>query len=203
MQPRFDRRWHRAALAGRRDAIDRLAQAALGPLYRFCFWRVGGNRHLCEDVVQETMVRAIRDLEHFDPDRGRGEIFPWLAGLARNEIQRAVAREKTAANLQTLWEKMDDELRRIYAALESEPVDDELLGREETRQMVGATMSQLPPRYRDALEAKYVAGRTVREMAAAGKLSEKAVESQLTRARKAFRATFLALAANLGLEGNM
>ncbi len=37
-------------------------------------------------------------------------------------------------------------------------------------------------------------------MAADWGLSEKAVESQLTRARKAFRAMFLALARNLNVE---
>ena len=66
--------------------------------------------------------------------------------------------------------------------------------------MVNATMSQLPSHYREALEAKYVAGRSVRDLAAAWRMSEKAVESQLTRARKAFRATFVAFAGNLGVE---
>ncbi len=59
--------------------------------------------------------------------------------------------------------------------------------------MVNATMAQLPAKYREALEAKYVAGKSVRDIAAALRISEKAVESQLTRARKAFRATFTAL----------
>ncbi len=194
MRPDFDHRWHRAALAGDREAVDRLAQAALGPLYRFCFYRVGGSRHLCEEVVQETLLQAIRGLDRYEPGRARGDIFPWLAGLARNEIQRALAREQTTAGLVRFWERMDETLRRVYAALESEPLDDEVLGRDETRQMVGATMSQLPARYREALEAKYLAGRTVREMAAAWRVSEKAVEGLLGRAREAFRATFRALA---------
>ncbi len=77
---------------------------------------------------------------------------------------------------------------------------DDVLRREETREMVGATMSQLPRHYREALEAKYVAGKSVRDIAAALAISEKAVESQLTRARKAFRATFVALARNLNVE---
>ena len=46
----------------------------------------------------------------------------------------------------------------------------------------------------------YVAGKSVRDMAADSGTSEKAVESQLSRARKAFRATFVALAGTLSLE---
>jgi RNA polymerase sigma-70 factor, ECF subfamily len=200
LQPIFDDPWHRRALAGDAQAIDRLARCALEPLYRFCFYRVGRKSHLCEEVVQETLVRAIRELDRYEPQRAQGNIFPWLVGMARNEIRRVLASETNAASLEMLWNRMDEELRQVYARLESEPLADDVLGREETREMVGATMSQLPPQYREALEAKYVAGRTVRDMAADWGTSEKAVESQLARARKAFRATFVALARNLSLE---
>src|SRR5262249_15957670 len=126
--------------------------------------------------------------------------FPWLTGLARNEIHRALGREKAAVSLEALWAKMDKELLAVYARLDSEPFADELLQREETRELVNATMSQLPPHYREALEAKYVTGKGVRDLGTTWRISEKAAESQLTRARKAFRATFLALSRNLGAE---
>ena len=59
-------------------------------------------------------------------------------------------------------------------------------------------MSQLPPHYRSALEEKYLQGKSVRDIAAGRSVSEKTIESQLTRAREAFRVTFLALARGLG-----
>ena len=88
---------------------------------------------------------------------------------------------------------MDKELLAVFASLDSEPFNEELLQREETRELVNATMSQLPPHYREALEGKYLGGKSVRDLADSWNVSEKAVESQLTRARKAFRATFLTL----------
>jgi RNA polymerase sigma factor (sigma-70 family) len=117
--------------------------------------------------------------------------------LARNEIHRVLGRERAAVSLETLWAKMDRELLTLYDQLDSEPFGQELLEREETRDLVNITMAQLPAHYREALEAKYVNGQSVRDLAAIWSLSEKAVESQLTRARKAFRATFLALSHNL------
>ena len=108
--------------------------------------------------------------------------------------------KRAGVSLEALWAKMDRELLSLYARLDSEPFADEVLLREETRELVNATMSQLPPHYREALEAKYVTGKSVRDLAAVWDTSEKAVESQLTRARKAFRATFLALTRNLGTE---
>ena len=200
MQPIFDAAWRRQALAGNAPAVRRLAEAALRPLYRFCLYRVGGNHHLCEEVVQETLLGAIRRLRRYDPARAGGDIFGWLTGLARNEIRRTLARERSAADLEGFWRKMDEQLLSLYAMLESEPFGEDLLVRRETREMVNATMAQLPPHYGMALEAKYVAGKSVREIAAGLGTSLKAAESLLTRARNAFRVTFLTLAKNLPAE---
>lgn len=200
MEAKFDAAWQARALAGQPDAIAALADAALEPLFAFCFYRVGRSRHLCEDVVQDTLVRAISELRHYDPARGQNQIFPWLTGLARNEIHRALVREKPTASMESLWTRLDQELRGVYARLESAPLAEVVLAREETRELVNATMSQLPPHYREALEAKYVRGHSVRDMAEHWQTSEKAVESQLSRARSAFREVFLALTRNLDTE---
>ncbi len=200
MENIFDARWHRKALAGDAGAIEALAGAAITPLYRFCLYRVGSDRDLCEDVVQETMLRAIRELERYDPARANGDIHGWLTGLARNEIRRALTGQKAAASLEALWARMDRQLLSAYAGLDSQPFQEHLLRRAETREMVNAAMAQLPPQYGQALEAKYVAGHTVRQIARARRVSEKAVESLLSRARKAFRNAFLALARNLAVE---
>ncbi|MCA9207409.1 MAG: sigma-70 family RNA polymerase sigma factor [Planctomycetales bacterium] len=92
---------------------------------------------------------------------------------------------------------MDQRLARVYAALDRELIEEDVLRCEETRQMVNATMSQLPSHYREALELKYVAGHSVRQIATARAMTEKAVESLLTRARQAFRETFLTLSQSL------
>ena len=183
-----------------------LAGEMVGPLFSFCFYRVGKRRDLCEEVVQETMVMAIRTLAAYEPRRsggrgGGGSMFGWLTGLARNEIQRVLRRERGTVSLEELWARMDRELLEVFARVESEAFSEELLRREETVEMVNATMSQLPPHYRECLEKKYVQGKSVREMAGGMGVSEKAVESLLTRAREAFRGTFTALARSLGVDG--
>ena len=200
MQNVFDETWRCKAIQGDETAVKQLLAHVLKPLYGFCLYRVGKNQHWCEEVVQETMLRALRDLAAYEPSRAGNNVFPWLTGLARNEIQRVLQREKSAASLQTLWANLDQELLGLYAKLETAPFDDDLLQREETRDLVNATMAQLPDHYREALEEKYVQGKSQREMAQRRQLSEKALESQLTRARNAFRVTFLALSRHLQPE---
>jgi RNA polymerase sigma-70 factor (ECF subfamily) len=200
LRPTFDTRWRQRALGGDATAVSAFAEAMLQPLYGFCLYRVGRNQHLCEEVVQETLVRALRDLDRYDPARSGNDVFPWLTGLARNEISRALAREKPNRSLEALWARMDRELLALYDRIDAEPFNEEVLRREETREMVNVTMSQLPPHYREALEAKYVHGCSVRDLATNGHSTEKAIESLLSRARKAFRDTFLALSRALGTQ---
>jgi RNA polymerase sigma-70 factor (ECF subfamily) len=200
VEPNFDAHWRRTALGGDAQAIAQLARQALEPLYRFCLYRVGRRRELCEEVVQETLIKALRNLEKYDPSRCADDIFPWLCGIARNEVSRLLTRERNESSLVELWARMDVELRCVYAQLEAEPFSQEVLAREETCEMVSATMSQLPPQYRRALEAKYILGKSVRDIAAMLSMTEKAVESQLGRARAAFRETFLTLTRNLEIE---
>ncbi|MBI3821729.1 MAG: RNA polymerase sigma factor [Planctomycetes bacterium] len=197
MQYVFDEPWRRKALQGDETAVKLLVAHALQPLYGFCLYRVAKNRHWCEEVVQETMLRALRDLGNYEPARAKNNILPWLTGLARNEIQRVLQREKTTASLQALWANLDDDLLGLYARIDTEPINDEVLEREETRDLVNATMAQLPDHYRELLEEKYVQGKAQRAMAERRQLSEKALESLLTRARKAFRVTFLELSRQL------
>jgi DNA-directed RNA polymerase specialized sigma24 family protein len=70
--------------------------------------------------------------------------------------------------------------------------------------LVRLTLDQLPARYGDALEWKYVEGLSVKEIAVRLGVGPKAAESLLTRARQAFRDAFATLSPGLpgaGLEG--
>ncbi len=116
MNAKFDRHWRGRALAGDATAVSELAHFALTPLYRFCYYRLGKDQHLCEDVVQETLVRAIRELASYDPARSDDHIFSWLTGLARNEIRRVLAR-RPAASLEAMWIQIDRDLLEIFARI--------------------------------------------------------------------------------------
>ncbi len=196
----FDQAWRARALAGEPDAVAAMSDHALAPLWQFCFYRVGKSRHLCEEVVQETLLRAISELDRYDPARGGDDVVPWLKGLARNEIRRALAHEPGGASLDQLWQRIDREFLAVHRRLETEPLADEVIARQETSELVNAAMAQISTPHREVLEAKYVRGQTVRALADAWKTTEKAIESRLSRARVAFRETFLALVRTLEAE---
>lgn len=182
------------ALAGDARASEELLEPHLDALYDFIHWRVGSDRALAEDVVQETMLVAVDRLASFD---GRSSFHTWLCGIARNKL-RAHRRKRRAVPVADLLLETDDEIDAILARIDSEPLPDEVLERAETQELVGAALSSLPADYREALVGKYVEGRSVRELARRRDGSEKAAESLLGRARLAFGEVFQLLAKRRG-----
>jgi RNA polymerase sigma-70 factor (ECF subfamily) len=149
------------------------------------------------------LVRAIGELTNYDPQRSNDNVLPWLVGLARNEIRRALARQHSTNHRGPLWTRLDEDLRSSLTAMDYTLLDDDVLQRSETREMVNVTMSNLPNHYREVLESKYIERHSVREIADKRQTSEKAIESLLSRARQAFRDTFLALTRSLPSETNL
>ncbi len=186
-------------------AIVELYERHVDGLWAFVFYRVGRDPILCEDVVQETFLIALEreagpapGLTRFDPERG--SLSGWLCGLARNVIRTQLRAVRRGHELRETWERIDATLVQVFQNLDQAPLGDEVLAREETRDLVQMTIANLPDDYRDALERKYLRGESLRELAAAHACSESAAKSLLARARRAFKDAFAALAGAFAQE---
>jgi RNA polymerase sigma-70 factor (ECF subfamily) len=183
-----------AVLAGDRGAAERLFRTHVDSLYEFVHYRVGGDRAMVEDVVQDTFLAALEGLAGFD---GRSSLHTWLCGIAKNKV-RAHRRRRRPMALEEVLDESDADIDAILAQVAREPLPEWVLEQRETRELVGASLSSLTPEYRRALLDKYVEGRSVREMAEGSGKSEKATESMLTRSRLAFARVFELLARRRG-----
>jgi RNA polymerase sigma-70 factor (ECF subfamily) len=78
------------------DALARVGYAQHGgELYRFALSRLA-DQGLAQDAVQETIVRAWRSGDRFDP--ARGSLRTWLFAILRNVIiDQAAARTRSSA----------------------------------------------------------------------------------------------------------
>jgi RNA polymerase sigma-70 factor (ECF subfamily) len=181
-----DKRLCQRIQAGEPAAAEALVERHMDALYEFVHYRVGGDRGAAEDVVQDTLLVALRGIGGFD---GRSSLHTWLCGIAKNKI-RAERRKRRPRPLEDVLEDLDPEIHHILARVASEPLPEWVLERRETEELVGATLSSLPPDYRRALVAKYVEGLSVTEIATQSGKGLKAVESNLHRARLAFARVF-------------
>lgn len=180
----------RAAAGGDEEALETLYARCLDGLFAFIFYRVGQDRELAKDVVADVFVWALEHADAYDAERGA--LVSWMRGGARNIIRRHL-RDRRRETLVHQFERLDQELAAIFDDLGQEPLSDEVLARQETRDLVNITIGHLPEHYRQLLERKYIAGESLRELAQEAGQTEQAIKSRLNRARQAFREAFAAV----------
>ena len=70
-------------LAGEERAFDAFFGEFFPRLYRFALPRLSRDEDLAKDVVQATLIKALRGLAGF---RGDSALFTWLCQICRREI---------------------------------------------------------------------------------------------------------------------
>ncbi len=185
----------RRMLAGEEAAFQAFFNDQFRRVYRFALPRLNGDPDATQEVVQATLVKAIRQLPQF---RGEAALFTWVCQICRNEVVdwlRAHARQAE----RTVLVEDSAELRAVFegiaAPAEEEPARQ--YSAAEVRRLVQGVLDQLPAGYGDALEWKYIDGLSVDEIGARLGITTVAAQSLLARARPAFRA---ALEAVFGAE---
>jgi len=189
MLHRDDLKLARQVAARDRLAAERFFDEYFPRLYRFVARRVDDSA--CEDVVQETMIKAMKNLEKY---RGEAALFTWLCQISRHEISDHFRRHGRQDRLQTSLED-DPQFRAALESLESGTLDDD--ERIAIEQVVQLTLDYLPEKYSRLLEWKYLEGLTVEEIAGRMNTGMVAVQSLLARARRAFRESYRDIAAEL------
>lgn len=199
-----DRQLVQAMLAGDERAFRAFFKLYFPRVYRFALPRLRRNEDTAKDVVQTTLIKAMRKLGDW---RGDASLFTWLCQICRREIADHVRTQERRSAKVVLIED-SEEVRAALETIEAPASDDPLRRADsaELRRLVHAVLDRLPHRYGEALEMKYVEGHSVEEIGARLGIGQTAAQSLLARARAAFRegleAVFGAAAADVlaGLE---
>jgi RNA polymerase sigma-70 factor (ECF subfamily) len=169
-----------AVLAGDERAWQTWYEESFDGLYAYVAWRCGGNRDWADNIVQETWLTVVRRIRSFEPERG--SFASWLRGIAANVLKNLLRSEVRR-------ERRESATDRTAACCVADSRPDQ----QEQAERVGRALAALPERYEAVLQAKYLDGLPVAEIAGAWNETPKAVESLLTRARQAFREAYLKL----------
>ena len=180
----------RRILAGDESACEAFFADYFPRLYRFARRRLEGDEQAVEDVVQSTLIRAVRKLHTY---RGEAALFTWLCTLCRREISGRHQHLRRTTEVALVEDHPATRIALEAAASLSGSGDPECeTGRRELSQLVQVTLDHLPGRYGQVLEWRYIQGLSVDEESRIGWVSGfKAAESRLAhRARQSFRDRF-------------
>lgn len=166
--PRADEiRVLRDAAAGLPSAVASILDGPGPVVYGFIFARVGGDQAAAEDLLQETLIEAMRSAHTF---RGESALSSWMCAIARRRIARH-------------WES---ERKQEVARSGLRSVETDLAPVEQRDEIVRA-LGRLPALQRQVLVMKYLDDLSVAEIATATKRSRVQVQSLLQRARDGLR----------------
>ncbi|WP_327580930.1 RNA polymerase subunit sigma-70 [Nonomuraea sp. NBC_00507] len=175
------------------DSVVTSLESLRGPLTGYCYRLLGASSEV-DDAVQETMLRAFRAIESYDPDRAG--LSTWVHRIATNvclDMLRSAERRALPWDMGPASSGTDIGVP-LSAARWVEPLaDSRLTGtadpahlamRHETLRLAFITALQwLPPRQRVVLVLRDVLGFTATEAAAIMETSVAAANSALQRAR--------------------
>jgi len=191
MEVKDDKRLAERMLGGEQRAFEDFFNGYFDRLYRFALVRLNQDADAAEDVVQQTLCRAVEKIAQY---RGESALFTWLCRICRNTIVdsfRATDRPRG----QVIPFEETDEIRMALESLSSldtgDPQSD--MVNQQIKRLVRVVLDYLPRRYGQVLEWKYIEDRSVKEIAGFLGIAPKAAESTLTRARNAFKDGFAAL----------
>jgi RNA polymerase sigma-70 factor (ECF subfamily) len=180
-----DQELARRMLAGEERAFSEFFTTYFPRVFRFALPRLSRNEDTAKDVVQATLIKAMRKLGDY---RGDAAMFTWLCQICRREIADHVRSQRRHSDKVVLIED-SAEVRAALESIEAPAADDPLRRCDgaELKRLVHAVLDRLPSRYGEALEWKYVEGRSVEEIGDLLGIGHTAAQSLLARARVAFR----------------
>jgi len=144
------------ARAGDSDAFRLLVEQHSRPVFRVAY-RMTGNEHDADDVVQETFLRVYRQLDRFQE---RANFGTWLHRIA---INCALDLLRSRGRIDRHYGG-DPEEAEMTGAASTDPQQDRLLLSAELRDQVAAAMERLSGNERTAFVLRHFEGMPVEEI---------------------------------------
>lgn len=164
---------------GDETAFQEFFETYFPRLLRYLLVVTRGREDEAREALQLTLLRVVKYIRCFDSEPA---FWSWLTVLARSALADERRKRQRYSGLLARF------LRKLPIPLSPPDRDADI----QLASLLRAELGVLPAKDRDLLSRKYEAEQSVREIAADLGLSEKAVESRLTRARKRLKDAVLA-----------
>lgn len=174
------------------EAVERWFQDHSEAIYNYVYYRAGRDEFLTEDVVHDTFISALKQMNDFDPKRGSMRI--WLLLRARNCLRNYQRRSARDVHVDESIEHGDEPV--FQWNLDRSPLPTEVLEKKEISELIDLTLNALSGRNRRLLLQRYAQGILLIDMARSEGISESAMKSALHRARESFRVAWQTIQKN-------
>jgi RNA polymerase sigma-70 factor (ECF subfamily) len=169
------------AQAGNQDALETLFAKQSPALYQTAL-RLVGTPEEAEDVLQEGMLSAFRNLRRFE---GRSQFSTWLTRIVINAALMRL-RSRRARPAVSLDERLaeDDEMTFADQFPDSAPSPEQIVARRELEDLLRRNLRTLSPVLRSAFILREMEGFSTEEAAEELGISQGTLKARLHRAKR-------------------
>ena len=169
---------------GDQRAFDQFFESYAFRIAGFAARRSSLGDSALEDVVQVTLIKAVRNLAGF---RGSSSLFTWLCQICRNHLADLARKSARQPRLMSFETMVDDGhfVDKAAVTKPNDPLDE--CDEERSRLVVRQTINSLPDFHAHILELRFGEELTVPAIALELGISVNAAELRLSRAHHAFR----------------
>ena len=174
-------------LAGDQDSFRLLVERHSRNLFRLAY-RMTGNEHDAEEVVQETFLRAYRKLGQFE---ARANFSTWLhrvgVNCALDHLRQRDRREKQFPTVQRLEEDAQGQPDAVASVPATDPTAERLVHSAELREKLQSALRELTHHERTAFVLRHFEGLPIQEIGRILGLRTSATKNTVFRAVKKLR----------------
>ena len=173
------------AKAGNDQAFIELLQPCKGPLEQTIF-RIVRNRQDTEDLVQETMLSAWRNLHNF---RGTCRFYTWVTRIGINKSLMLLRKKKVRPEVLVFSIPSESSTIEVPEFPDISPNPEQSCATKQIDEVVQQAVGRLPIGLRTIFKHYYREDYLLEESANALGLTVAAAKSRLLRARRALRSS--------------
>lgn len=169
--------------AGNSDGFRILVDRYSRGVFRLAY-RMTGNEFDAEDVVQETFLRAYRQIGGYE---SRSCFSTWLYRIAANYSLDLLRIKKRNQERQVASKEQDDGIDFMAQAPSHEPGPDRIYYSAQMKQRLAAAMQELTDQERTAFVLRHFEGMSIEEIGSVLAIGVSATKNSIFRAVKKLR----------------
>ncbi|GIP30541.1 ECF RNA polymerase sigma factor SigW [Paenibacillus sp. J23TS9] len=182
MVDNIENRLTKLALKGDQRAFAEIVELYKDKIYHLAY-RMLGNRHEAEDIVQETFLRVYKNLDRYDPNQ---KFSTWIYRIATNLCIDRLRKKKPTYSLDA--EMNDQEGMDGYSMIPSDnrtPESETLLS--ETQEIIYQAIGSLPAKYKSVMILRYLQDLSLQEISDVLGMPVTTIKTRVHRGREFLR----------------
>lgn len=173
------------------DVIEQWLDEFVSVIYTWMYYQAGADAEIAAELTADTFKRAVRELEHFNPDSE--SMAAWLREQAKQARDEGLAVRQIKPQRPWAWSHLPDDVLYGLSQFRNEPLSEAVTNNPFVREIVQAALVEMEAPNRELMKRRYNHLETAEQIADEIGANIQNINDRLYRCRHFFRRVFVQL----------